>query len=92
MSSVVLSPSQLVSTTICRDVCFVFAHVIPSAPWESFPEPTLQEFIPTSVNENLLDSRIAPCQVAFQFVIFFSNIFIDLLPNSLYSPLKITAV
>lgn len=49
----------------------VFAHVIPSAPWESFPEPTLQEFIPTSVNENLLDSRIAPCQVAFQFVIFF---------------------
>ncbi|XP_018864261.1 breast carcinoma-amplified sequence 1 isoform X2 [Parus major] len=41
----------------------VFAHGIPSAPWDPFPEPTLQELIPTPVNENLLGSRtIPPCQ------------------------------
>ncbi|XP_030819262.1 breast carcinoma-amplified sequence 1 [Camarhynchus parvulus] len=38
----------------------VFAHGIPSAPWEPFPEPTLQEFIPTSGNANLLGSRAPP--------------------------------
>ncbi|XP_062361065.1 breast carcinoma-amplified sequence 1 [Cinclus cinclus] len=40
----------------------VFAHGIPAAPWEPFPEPALQDSIPTSVNENLLGSRIPPCQ------------------------------
>ncbi|XP_068064165.1 breast carcinoma-amplified sequence 1 [Anomalospiza imberbis] len=38
----------------------VFAHGIPSAPWEPFPEPTLQEFIPASRNANLLGSRMPP--------------------------------
>lgn len=68
----------------------VFAHVILPAPWESFPKSRLQEFIPNSVNENLLDSRISPCQVAFHF--FFFNIFMDRFLKCLRYALKITLV
>lgn len=59
----------------------------------AFPEPTLQEFIPTSGNANLLGTRTPPASWPSIFKIIFSpNIFMDLLLNSLCSPLKITPV